>query len=141
LTFFNGPSLAQQLSADGEQPGTRIEIRSLQRDEGGTLTLRFQLINDGTQEVNSCSYREYGGNDPCGTVSGAHLIDAGNKKKYLVIRDSGKKCVCAEGVDHLRRGRRLNAWAKFPAPPDNVQKITVVFPGFEPIDGVPITSR
>jgi hypothetical protein len=136
-----GFALAQgaTLTGDGEKPGQRIEIRDLKRDEGGTLTLRFQLINEGDHEINSCSFRD--SSDSCGTVGGVHLIDAGNKKKYLVVRDAQKKCVCSNGIDSVRRGDRSNAWAKFPAPPDTVQKITVVVPGFEPIEGVPITSR
>ena len=127
------------LSGDGEKPGQRIEIRDLKRDEGGTVTLRFQLINESDDEINSCSFRESG--DSCGTVGGVHLIDAGSKKKYLVVRDAQKKCICSQGVDAIRKGGRSNAWAKFPAPPETVQKITVVVPGFEPVEGVPITSR
>ena len=127
------------LTGDGEKPGQRIEIRDLKRDEGGTLTLRFQFINEGDHEISSCSFKD--SSDNCGTVGGVHLIDAGNKKKYLVVRDAQKKCVCSNGVDSLRKGDRSNAWAKFPAPADAVQKITVVVAGFEPVENVPITAR
>lgn len=135
----NGPSLGQQLSGDGEKPGQRIEVRDLKRDEGGTITLRFQFLNEGDAEISSCSFKD--SMDSCGVVGGIHLIDAVNKKKYLVVRDAQKKCVCSNGVDSIRKGGSSNAWAKFPAPPDTVQKITVVVPGFEPIESVPITSR
>jgi hypothetical protein len=73
-------------------------------------------------------------------VGAVHLIDAANKKKYLVVRDTQKKCVCSQ-VRSLKKGDSSNAWAKFPAPPETVQKLTVVVPGFEPIEGVPVTSR
>jgi hypothetical protein len=73
-------------------------------------------------------------------VEKVHLIDAGNKKKYLVVKDSSGKCVCSE-MKAVPKAGRLNAWAKFPAPPDNVQKITVVVPSFEPVESVPITTR
>jgi hypothetical protein len=126
---------------EGEKAGQRVEVRDIRRDEGGTITLRFQLVNEGDSEINSCSLRDTQHNEDCGTIGAVHLIDAANKKKYLVVRDAQKKCVCSEGVKSLRKGGQSNVWAKFPAPPDSVQKITVVVPGFEPVEGVPITSR
>jgi hypothetical protein len=103
----NGPSLGQQLSGDGEKPGQRIEVRDLKRDEGGTITLRFQFLNEGDDEISSCSFKD--SMDSCGVVGGVHLIDAANKKKYLVVRDAQKKCVCSNGVDSIRKGGRSNA--------------------------------
>jgi hypothetical protein len=70
-----------------------------------------------------------------------HLIDAANKKKYLVVRDAQRNCVCATGIATLGKAERANAWAKFQAPLDNVQRVTVVVPGFEPVEAVPITNR
>jgi hypothetical protein len=49
--------------------------------------------------------------------------------------------VCATGLANLRKGDRANAWAKFQAPPDGVQKVTVVVPGFEPVEAVPVSNR
>ena len=34
---------------------------------------------------------------------------------------------------------RANVWAKFPAPPEDVQKISVVVPTFPPFEGIPIS--
>jgi hypothetical protein len=39
----------------------------------------------------------------------------------------------------VEKGAKVNLWAKFAAPPANVEKVTVVVPDFQPIDGVPIT--
>jgi hypothetical protein len=137
------PAPAQQsaLVGDGIKPGQRIEIRDLKRDDGGTVTLRFQFINDSEKDViDTCSYRESLG-ETCGIVSGVHLIDAANKQKYLVVRDAQNNCVCATGLANLRKGDRANAWAKFQAPPNGVQKVTVVVPGFEPVEAVPVSNR
>jgi hypothetical protein len=135
-------ALAQgtNLTGDGEKPGQRVDVRDLKRDEGGMVTLRFQLVNEGDSDIDPCSVRDPQQNDDCGVVGAVHLIDGVNKKKYLVVRDAQKKCVCSR-VNTLRKGDRSNAWAKFPAPPETVQKITVVVPGFEPVEGVPITPR
>ena len=133
------PVQAQQgvLSAESQQPGARIDIKDLKRDEGGTVTLRFQLTTEDQRTFGECDLRDIGAN--CGEVNGVHLIDAVNKKKYLVVRDANRACLCS-GFKGLAKGQRANLWAKFPAPPEGVRKVTVIVPGFEPIEGVPITT-
>jgi hypothetical protein len=127
--------LAQQLSGEGERTGTKVTIRDLKRDEGGTVTLRFQISNDNdnAQDV----YNIIGG-----VLDGRlHLLDAGNKKKYLLVKDSAGKCACTDLRGSVSKGNPVNLWAKFPAPPEMVQKITVVLSGFEPVESVPLTAR
>jgi hypothetical protein len=68
------------------------------------------------------------------------LVDGANKKRYLVVKDAAGKCICSELKGETVPGKRFNLWAKFPSPPDTVQKITVVIPAFEPIESVPITA-
>jgi hypothetical protein len=41
----------------------------------------------------------------------------------------------------VEKGKTENLWATYPAPPADTQKVTVVVPTFEPIDGVPITAN
>ena len=139
--LFAGPVdvSAQQLSADGDIPGTKVVIQDLKRDEGGTLTLRFQMVNESEERIGDrCAFRE-SGNEGCGPISGVYLVDAANKKKYLVLRDSAQKCVCAE-IRPIEKGKSMNLWVKFPAPAAGVQKITVIVPHFQPIEGVPISG-
>jgi hypothetical protein len=133
------PVFAQDvLSAEGETPDVRIEVRDLKRGDGDTVTLRLRLINEsGGDFAASCGMREYGANDNCGSFSGAYLLDAANKKKYLVVRDTEGACVCS-GVNDLADGKKMNIWATYPAPPADVTELTVVVPLFEPIEGVPI---
>jgi hypothetical protein len=126
---------AQELVGEGEKAGTKIVIRGLKRDEGNTVTLRFQVVNDGN---NSQPMYQLIGNSLDGH---AHLIDAANKKKYLVVKDSAGKCECAPIRGNVDKGSPINLWVKFPAPPESVQKITVVVDGFEPVESVPLTPR
>jgi len=136
-------TVAQQLVAESQVPGMKIEIRDLKRDEGGTLTLRFQLINEKNTEVPLRQFAWEGsdwGSDYT-YVSGMYLLDMANKKKYLVVRDSGKKCICSLlSYTSIGAGSKVNLWAKFPAPPENVRKVSVMFFNFEPVD-VPIAPR
>ena len=75
-----------------------------------------------------------------GQQLGVHLIDAVAKKKYLVVRDSKKTCDCNRGVKDVTARSRVNLWARFPAPSDNVDKITVIVPHFSPMDDVAISG-
>jgi hypothetical protein len=126
------------LYGEGQDPDLRVEVRDLKRGDGGVVTLRLRLVNDTGEAFDpSCDMREPGSNDNCGTFSGAYILDAPNKKKYTVVRDSEKNCVCS-GVEAIEPGKKMNVWATFPAPPEGVSQVTVVVPLFEPIEGVPI---
>ena len=141
--LLNGTLWAQKPLgvADGETPGVRVEVTELKRVSGGMLNLKFVMINDSDQKVGfgySFADRDHEGID-ISSIGGVHLIDAVGKKKYFVVRDAEKKCVCSQKLKDLQPKSRLNLWAKFPAPPEDVQKITVVIPHFQPIDDVPIS--
>ena len=136
-----GTVLAQDvLFAEGENPDIRVEVRDLKRGDGGVVTLRLRLVNGSGEAFDaSCGMREPGANDSCGDFTGAYLLDAANKKKYTVVRDSDHKCVCS-GISAVEAGKRSNIWATYPAPPAGVTEVTVVIPLFEPIEGVPIAD-
>lgn len=134
------PSSTQGLgTADGEQGGTKVVIDDLKRG-GGMLTLKFTMYNNSNDYLNTGmrfqadGYKGNGGR----SFSGITLIDGVSKKKYFVVADSDGNCECSEHVDDIKSKTQASLWAKFPAPPDNVQKITVVIPHFIPIEDVPI---
>lgn len=128
------------LTAEGDQDGVQLVIKSLVRNEGDTVTLRFQIANNSNSQFNqACEFRDSAANDECGVLSGVYLIDQSNKKKYLVVRDSDGKCICAS-VKKIDKGNSQNLWATFQAPPAETQKETVVVPAFPPIDGVPVVA-
>lgn len=117
-------------TADGESAGTRIEITELSRSSGGTVTMKFRLVNDSGE--NASPYELMGNYYHVGAV---HLIDASGKKKYLVITDSGGTCVCSNNLTtKLEPGKSINLWARFPAPPAEVKEVSVIFPHFIPTD-------
>jgi len=133
------PVRAQALTAVSEKPGFRVEVVSLKREDGGTVTLTFRLHNDTDKSADfACELRE-SGNESCRQVSGVHLIDGANRKKHLVVRDSTGACVCSTTLTSVQPKGSVNLWAKFPAPPENAQKVTVIVPQFLPVDNVPIS--
>jgi len=133
------PAKAALATSDGETPGARVEVQELKRVSGGTVMLRFTMINDGDKTLNVGYDFGAGSTSDIGTVAGVHLIEPVGKKKYLVVRDSESKCDCSRGVRDIAAKSRANLWARFPAPPDNVEKIGVVIPHFSPMDDVPLS--
>jgi hypothetical protein len=131
-----GPALA---TSDGDKPGIRVEVVELKRTSGNTANLKFAMINDSDKDMEFSYEFGEGSTSDYGTVAGTHLIDAEGKKKYFVVRDTEGACACSRGLKSIKPKTRTNLWAKFPAPPDDVQKITVVIPHFTPMDDVPIS--
>ena len=125
-------------TADGETSGVRVEVTELKRSSGGTVNLKFAMINDSDAAVSfgySFVDKDHEVTDFSG-IGGVHLVDPVGKKKYFVARDSENKCLCSQKVQDIAPGKRANLWAKFPAPPDDVQKISIVVPHFVPMDDV-----
>ena len=150
LLAFGGTSLAADAPStgrpvlarsDGEKAGLSVEVTELKRGTGGTVTLKFVMVNNTKGQI-SFNY-DYGDRGlstiDFDTVGGIHLLDAVNKKKYLVVRDSEKKCVCSTVKGDIPVDERMNLWAKFPAPPEDVKVISVMIPHFAPMDDVPIS--
>ena len=112
--------------------GVRIEVTQLKRSGGGTVDLRLTLINDSDVAV------RYGGNfEP--SLADVTLIDLAGKRKYFVVKDGDGECVCSSRVFELERRSRANMWARFPAPPEDVERLSIVIPRFSPIDEVPLS--
>jgi hypothetical protein len=117
---------AQQVSVHSLTGKSKVDITDLKREDAGMLMLRFSLTNISGADMDlSLSY---------GQVS---LVDAVNRKKYLVVRDTAYNCLCSLSWGKLRTGETAKMWAKFPAPPESVRKVSLILPGFEPFD-VPI---
>ena len=129
------PAAEPIATTDGETPGERLQVQVLKL-ASGALTLKFTIINDSDKD--SRVLGGIGSAEPW-TADGAYLVDAPGKKKYLVVRDAENHCVCSRGLPTLNAKSSINLWAKFPAPPDGVQKISVVVPHFIPMDDVPIS--
>jgi len=128
-------------SADGDLPGIRAEVQELKLTSGGTLTLKFTLVNNSGKGMGfGYTFGDSGHSiKDHGSVGGVNLLDPVGKKKYFVARDAEQNCLCSRNLNNLDENARLTYWAKFPAPPDDVKKITVEIPHFAPMEDVPIS--
>jgi hypothetical protein len=120
------PAASPLATADGAQPGLRIELTELKRSSGEKVNLKFVLVNDSATFVTV---------ELANVNNVVSLIDPVGKKKYFVAMSEGT-CVCSANVVAAGPRTRTNVWAKFPAPPGDVQRISVVVPGFSPMDDV-----
>jgi hypothetical protein len=129
-------------SADADKPGVKVTITELKRSAGGTLSLKAVISNASDDSYGfGAQFEEPGhtGTD-YGTISGVCVVDPVGKKKYFVARDSDGHPLCSGDLHDINQGKSSNVWAKFAAPPDDVQKVTVLFPHFQPLDDVPISK-
>ena len=72
------------------------------------------------------------------------MIDPINQKKHLVITDAERVPVTSTtghdfGEVKLSPGTTINSWAKCPAPPEDVETISVYIPGVVPFEEIPIS--
>ena len=66
-------------------------------------------------------------------------INTKSKKKYLVVKDAeGKALATNLKYFKLEPNGSKSGWVKVPAPPAEVQKISVYLPGAPPFEDVPI---
>jgi hypothetical protein len=112
-----------------------MTVQELKRT-GNTVTLRLGVTNGSKNEF---AFGYYFGEHDFGSISSIHLIDSTNKKEYFVVQNSNGNCVCSTNVANIPPGSQSMVWAKFPAPPDDVQKVTVDIPHFAPLEDVPIS--
>jgi hypothetical protein len=137
------PAPAGIATADGETAGVTATIKELKRSSGGTVSLKL-VITNGSQKQLGTGYAFVDPDNEIrdfNSIGGVHLIDPVGKKKYFVARDSEKKCVCSQGVKDIAPGASINVWAKFAAPPAEVQKVSVIVPHFSPMDDVAISGE
>jgi len=123
-------------TADGETSGTQVQVKQLKRVSGDSVMLQFVLINnsDSAYDPNNLQSSNYR------SVDGVYLVDMAGKKKYEVVRDTTGTGVCSQNLGSIPSKSSANVWAKFPAPPDSVQKLGVVVPHFIPMDDVPLSQ-
>jgi hypothetical protein len=123
-------------SIDSDTPGVHIDILSIKRSEGGMLTLRVAFVNESGAPVKDSVFPGMNG-------SGwqVFLVDYQAKKKYGVIGFDDGSCLCTTNLIYnadFEPGRKV-LWAKFRAPPQSVENLTLLAGSGEPLEGLPIT--
>lgn len=132
-------------SVSGAIPGVGLAVNSLHRVDADTLLLTITLTNKGSTPYSfNGSWREPGYGDPVvdRDLGGATLFDVTARKRYLVLRDAARRCLCSTnlgqggtGNDGLSMGPgdAMTFFAYFPAPPASTKALQVSLPQYTPV--------
>mgnify|MGYP001408723992 FL=1 len=125
--------------------GIEVSLLDVKRASGDTLNVYWRVSNQSsaTQELVKCStgwyckYQLAAGN----WGDGIYIIDSANQRKHLVVRTDKKPVVStSETPLSIEPGSSINLWAKFPAPPLDVKKVSIYIPGVAPMEDIPISE-
>ena len=129
---------------DYEVEGVEVALLSVKRVSDGTLTVKWEYRNRTDQPKKlGASFKGMGWSEPFSLVYDAYLVDARNRMKYPVVKDTRGDLVAGKHPGHgkvvvLGPKQTLGTWAKFIAVPAEVTKISVFIPGVQPFEDVPI---
>jgi hypothetical protein len=128
---------------DYEVEGVEVDLLSVKRVGDGTLTVKWEYRNKTDQPKKlGASFKGMGWSEPFSLVYDAYLVDARNRMKYPVVRDTRGDLVAGKHggrkVVVLEPRKTLGTWAKFMAVPAEVSKISVFIPGTQPFEDVAI---
>ena len=121
LPLSSGHTEDRPVASTATQDGkTHVDILSLKRTEGGTVTLRFVLANDGEGDFSM-------------VLGNMHLVDLAARRSYRAGLMSSS---CSASP-----GKQVSCWATFAAPPEATKTLTVQFyESLDLISGVPVTE-
>lgn len=112
--------------------GAVLTIDSVQRYEGGVVTVRGMMRNDGKSPLNTNQWA--GGNDLSlkngYSSSGATLADLKGKKRYYPLRDTQGNCLCNQFATVFQPGDSAPVYVQFPAPPEGTTDVDFAMPTF-----------
>lgn len=134
---------APALPTQEHETGAEVTLVEAKRTAGDSVTVKWRYRNTTGKDLKIAK----GGTswlDAYQLTGDAFVVDTVNKKKYLVITDAEKYPLASKHGDWqgvtLTPGQTLSAWAKFPAPPAEVEKVSVTIPGVAPFEDVPIVK-
>jgi len=122
---------------DAEWSGVETDLLEVRRMSDSTVRVRWRWRNNGDKEV---ALYAHDAADLLRTET--YLLDPVNKKKLLVVTDAKGRPIGTDiGMSfRVKPKESYAAWAKFPAPPANVEKITVVIAKTPPFEDVTIAK-
>ncbi|MQA85139.1 MAG: OmpA family protein [Streptosporangiales bacterium] len=118
----------------------RVDLLSLNRPSPQAVVATFRLTNIGSTD--HMAGQALGTLDDLRSPAGIALLDAENLKAYFPLTASDGECVCSlfSSLPNVEPGGTLDVFAWFPAPPADVQRVSVEIPFAPPLMDVPIGS-
>jgi hypothetical protein len=130
----NGEEVPQDPIAEVKNRGdVALRVMELKRDSGGFVTLNGEIENTGSETYSEASL--WGGSEEGAdktSLMGATLVDKSGKKRYYVLRDTEKRCLCTSGIQLVEPEQAIPIYIQFPAPPEDTQEVEFQLPTFPP---------
>lgn len=141
---FSASEDAQPLAtAATNWDGIEIDLMSVER-KSSILTVKWGVRNVGDERTKADF-------SMLGEGASTYLVDEENGTKYYALTDQEGHLLASMHeyvgsnrhgvVDNIEPGTTKRYWAKFPAPPPEVETVSVFFTESEPLEGVAITDR
>lgn len=141
----NLDSLGSAESNDMLSNGLTVEAHVAERNESGNLlAITWSVENYGNQDVmftwlSGDTYMYNNSN----SYSGVTVTSSTGERRYHPIMDKDGTCLCSGGISFdekfsINQGDKVAYWSMFSVPED-VESIDLEIPGFDPIEGIPIS--
>jgi hypothetical protein len=144
LFYSSSPVAAGEPIATAETnwEGVTVHVMSVVR-KSNVLTVKLAAVNNGSAPQKVAF--GFTGNDVC------YAVDEESGSKYYVLTDKEGNPVASakewmpnstKGINReIESGKTLRVWMKLPAPPPEVEVITLFLNETDPIEDVPITDQ
>ena len=116
----------------------KVEINALERVGGDFLRLRFSVTNNSPDNF-TLGYN-LAAKETEDSGGGITLIDSVNQQRYISYKQSDGRCFCNALDRNISSGSSEQLWVIFPAPPDDLESMTVVTPATPPMLDIPISD-
>ncbi len=123
-------------TVEGVEPHTSAQLLDLRRTGPKVVTVTLR-ISRGSSNV-SLGWRPAleGPEGEYDTASGLRLIDEVNGREHFPLKDADGHCLCTNGIESLFDNQSLSVSAKFPAPPADVDRVSLHVPEFQSFDSI-----
>jgi len=118
-------------------PGVRLQLLSVRRSGPAVVTAHMRILAS-EQVIWTEAFRDDGESEH--NFSAVRMVDEVNARQYLPLRDETGECLCTRNIgDPLYVDRQMDISVKFPAPPPEVDRVSVQVPTFASFDAVPLS--
>jgi hypothetical protein len=129
------PSDAVESAQSDSAPGIQTDVIEVRRMSDNTIRVRWRWRNTTEKNVTLNDGFEH---------DSTYLLDPVNKKKHFLVRDAKGNVIGSSDSFFssvtIEANKAVMMWARFPAPPPAVNKITVVINGTPPFEDVAISK-
>ena len=112
-------------------PGVAAELIQCKR-KGDILTVKVRVANTSSKTVRLSWYD---------AKKNVYLLDEANGKKYFLLKDATGEYIYSGDPWDISANASKISWFKFPAPPSELEEISIVLPGCAPFEDVPIEDK